>query len=138
MNSINKNLYKILLCVIKYTPVVLMISHIISLILNYLGIKSILLSGLMGTSGIFMILLWILSYVFKFCGLYRIPLWYSTIMIIMSILRNFGLIPISIENLFRLYACISGLFVVLFIWFIYKNRNKPKIDYLKQLCDNCC
>ena len=138
MNSINKNLYKLLLCIVKYTPIILMVGHIISLYLNYIGIKSLFISGLFGTSGMFITLLWILSYVFRFCGLYRIPLQYSTIMTLLFLLRSYGFIPISIANLFRLYAYVSGLFVILFIIFVYKNRNKPKIDYIKQLCDNCC
>lgn len=138
MNTINKNLYKILLCIIKYTPMILMFGHLLSLILNYVGILAPIISGLLGTSGMFIALLWILSYVFKFCGLYRIPLWYSTLMSILFLLRSYGFIPILITDLYRFYACISGLFIVIFIWFIYKNRNKPKIDYLKQLCDRCC
>ena len=37
---------------------------------------------------------------------------------------------------FYLYSIITGIFITLWIYIWYKNRNNPKIDYIKQLCDN--
>ena len=45
---------------------------------------------------------------------------------------------LELIDLYRLYAVISGIFMLLFIGYMYKNREQPRIDYIKQLCDNIC
>jgi hypothetical protein len=40
--------------------------------------------------------------------------------------------------MYRIYFTLTGIMVVAYIWFMYKNRNNPKIDHIKQLCDNYC
>lgn len=37
--------------------------------------------------------------------------------------------------MFRLYLILGGLAILGFIFYSYKNRNKPKIDYIKNLCE---
>lgn len=137
---INKHLYKIFLVVVKYIPLITALIQIILTIFNYFGVAATSLTYLGGTSILFIVLLFIISYVFKFCYLFRIPLWYNTIIIFLSILRNFGYLPIEIIDLYRIYAIISGIFITLFVVYIYKNRNKTNnIDYIKNLCEryNC-
>lgn len=135
----NKKLYKLLMLTIKYIPITLTIFHIIALILNYNNIITPILSNFCGTSFIFVILLFIMSYVFRFCYLFRIPLIYIFIMNIMSTLRILGLLPLDFINLYRLYILISGLFILVFVIVMYKNRNNPKVDYISELCKryNC-
>lgn len=70
--------------------------------------------------------------------MYKIPLWYLTVIVILNMLRVFGCLPLELINLYKLYAVISGIFMLLFIGYMYKNREQPKIDYIKQLCDNIC
>lgn len=45
-------------------------------------------------------------------------------------------IPITTLNMYKLYAIISGVFIVLWLVVWFKNRNNPKIDHIKQLCEN--
>lgn len=40
--------------------------------------------------------------------------------------------------MYQLYAAITGVFLISWIIYWYTHRNNPKIDYIKQLCDNIC
>lgn len=136
----NKQLYKIFISIIRYTPMTIAVCHIISLIFNYFGIKLIFLAALGGTSILFIGILYLISYIFNFCYLYRIPLYYSTVMVIFYVIRSFGLLPIDLEILYRVYAIIAGFFISLFVYYKYKNRNNKNIDHIKELCKRygCC
>lgn len=137
--NINKHIYKLFLGVTKYTPTILALTQIIGLVLNYFGIKSDLISCFGGVSIIFIILLFIMSYVFKFCYIFRIPLYYMIIITIINIMDYIIVFPITTLILFRLHTIIIGIFLLAFVYCMYKNRNKPKIDYIKQFCEryNC-
>lgn len=134
-SNINKYLYKIFLTCIKYTPLILSILYIINLICNYCGLVIPVLMYFGGVSFIFIGLLYLISWVFQFCHLYRIPLHYVTIGNVVGILNKSFSYPIGTIEMFRLYFIFTGIMLIIYIWFIYKNRNKPKVDHLKRLCD---
>lgn len=137
----NKNLYKIFLSLVKFLPMILAIFQMVGLYYNAQGISTHILSCLGGTSFLFIALLFIVSYIFRFCYLYRIPLWYIATIGLLKILRTIGVIPVDLEMLYRIYTFISGICIGLFVGFMYKNRKNPKIDHIKQLCENyanCC
>lgn len=93
--NVNKTLYKLLLLILKYTPITLAINDIIHSILAYYEIENYIFSGIAGVSLAYLFTLYILSYVFRFCYLYRIPLYYITITnIIASYDEHYG-IPIT-------------------------------------------
>lgn len=137
MNNVlpDKNLYKLFLSLIKVVPNILAVSKILGLILMYLKLPTFTLTCFSGTSLIFIILLYLISFVFKFCGTHRLSLNYITSITLLSIVDYYIGIPISSENLYRLYGIISGAFMTSWIIIWYKNRKNPKIDYIKQLCD---
>ena len=134
----NKVLYKMFLTVVKHLPMILSIFQMIMLLLNYLGITAPLLIYFGGTSIIFLILLYIISFVFQYCYLYRIPLWYITIIGVMNLLRYFGFFPVDILVFYRLIALVSGFFMSAFVFYMYKNRNKPKVNPIKNFCERYC
>lgn len=133
--NINKSLYKIFLICTKYTPITLAVLYIINLYCNYCGLVVPLLMYIGGVSFMFIGLLYIMSWVFQFCYLYRIPLHYITIGNVIGILNKSLSYPIDALMMFRIYFILSGVMIVCYIWFIYKNRNNPKIDHIKQLCE---
>lgn len=133
--NINKSLYKIFLICTKYTPITLAVLYIINLYCNYCGLIVPLLMYIGGVSFMFIGLLYIMSWVFQFCYLYRIPLHYITIGNVIGILNKSLSYPIDALMMFRIYFILSGVMIVCYIWFIYKNRNNPKIDHIKQLCE---
>lgn len=137
MNTIltYKNLYKIFLGFIKVIPNILAICKIIGLIFSYFNINSFLITCVGGTSIITLILLYLISYVFKFCGLYRLSLNYVSIITTLSIFDWYIGIPISTEVIWKIYTIITGIFITSWIIIWYKNRNNPKVDHIKRLCD---
>ena len=137
-NNLTKVNYKLFMFIMKYIPCVLGIIQIICLTLNYFGVNAFMLTCLGGASYIFIGVLYMFSYVFRFCHLYRIPLYYITVITIIASLDSFIGIPFDTLTLYRIYTLITGISIITYIIYVYKNRNKPKIDYLKQLCDNYC
>ncbi len=137
MNDViySKKLYKIFLSVIKFLPNILAVSKIIGLILNYFEITSFVLTCFGGTSILFLGLLYLISFVFRFCGIYRLSLNYVTLIYILTIIDYYFGIPFSTPDLYRLYIFITGIFISSWIYIWYKNRKNPKIDHIKQLCD---
>lgn len=131
----NKNVYKIFLSLIKYVPTFLAILKIISLTLSYLEVSSFLVTCLSGTSIVFLILLYLIAEVFKFCGLYKISLNYVSIVTLLTIFDWYFKFPLDIADRYIMYALITGVFIVTWIIYWYTHRNNPKVDHLKQLCD---
>lgn len=133
----NKNLYKFFISILKYVPIVLLILFVIGLILNYIGISAFIITCISGTSAVTLILLYLLSYIFRFCYLYRLPLHYITLANIILILNKIGTIVASIV-IYRILAILLGLFLIIYIVYWYKNRNKPKVDPIKNFCERYC
>lgn len=134
----NKQMYKLFLIVIKYIPTILALAKILSLSLSYFGVTSFLLTCLSGTSILFLGILYLISIIFRFCGLYRLSLNYVTLITGISICDWYFDFPIEMLGMYTIYAVISGVFITLWIVYWYKHRNNPKIDHIKQLCDNYC
>jgi hypothetical protein len=136
--NIDKNLYKIFLALVKYIPITIALIFTTHQILMYLKILNPILMYIGGTSFVFIVLLYILSFVFKFCSLYRIPLHYVTIGNTIGVLDSVLRFPISNLSMFRLYFILFGIMLIIYIWLMYKNRNNPKVDPIKQLCETYC
>lgn len=132
----NKYLYKIFLITSKYIPNILALNQIISLILSCCKITSFILTCTFGTSIIFIIFLYLISIIFRFCGIHRLSLHYVTLITTLSIFDWYIGIPLTVDSLYKLYLIITGIFITLWIYIWYKNRNNPKIDHIKHLCDN--
>lgn len=131
----NKQLYKIFLWYVKFLPNMLFLLKIIGLTLNYFKIKSFLITCFGGTSILILVLLYLISFTFKFCGTHRVSIYYITIIHIITMVDYFIGIPISVDNLFSLYGIVTGIFIMTWLVTWYKNRNNPKTDHIKNLCD---
>ena len=138
--TLNKNVYKVFISVIKFLPNLLALFKIIGLLLSYFKMTSFALTCIGGTSIILLVLLYLISFVFRFCGLYRLSLNYVSLITILTIVDFYIGIPLNLNSMFVLYSLITGVFVSLWIWFFYKNRKNPKVDHIKQLCERyiCC
>ena len=143
MSSIveNKNLYKVFLILIKYTPMLLAMTKLGSLITNYLNLRVFALTCIGGTSIIFLVLMYIVSYVFKFCLTHRLPLHYTTTVSGITMIDYYIGVPLQTSVLYHMCFIITGVFILLWILVWFVNRKNPKIDHIKQLCESyakCC
>lgn len=136
--NISKELYKILLILVKYIPITLSIIFVLQNVFVYMNVANPILLYLGGSSYIFIILLYLLSYVFQFCYLYRIPLHYVTISNTIGMLDNVFKFSISNLGMLRIYFILFGITLIAYVWLMYKNRNNPKVDPIKQLCETYC
>lgn len=137
-SNISKNLYKIFLIFTKYIPSLLAILYIVNTACVYLHITIPIIYYFGGTSFLFIGLLYLISWVFQFCHLYRIPLHYLVIGNTIGIIDTHWLLPISSIGMLRIYFILFGIMLVIYIWLMYKNRNNPKVDPIKQLCETYC
>lgn len=133
--SVNKNLYKVFIILIKYIPNILAVIQVTGLMLSYFEITSFFLTCLGGTSILFLIILYILSYLFNFCGTHRLSLHYITSANIISIFDYYIGIPLSTLGLFNIYFSVTGLFMLGCIIYWFKHKDNPKINHVKELCD---
>ena len=110
--------HKLLLLVLKYTPMVIALCYMLNTILYIEP-----LSNIAGVSLLTWIFLYLASVVFEFCSYHRMFLWYILIDDILNIVDYYWSIPISTDNLIRVHNILAGitLFVVLIL---YVKSNK--------------
>lgn len=133
--TLNKKLYKIFIIIVKYIPNILALSKMIGLVLSYFKITSFFLTCLGGTSIIFFIMLYIISYLFNFCGIHRLSLHYTTIIYLLSVFDYYIGIPLTNIGIYKLYGLITGVFMLGCIVYWFKHKDNPKINHVKELCD---
>lgn len=136
--TLSKQLYKVFLICLRFTPITLAINFIASLICNYYKIYCFFFLYFGGVSFIFLGLLYLMSWVFQFCHLYRIPLHYVTICNIIGLTDKWTHYAINVLTLYRMYGIITGIALLLYVWFVYKNRDKNTIQHVKHLVDRMC
>lgn len=135
----NKNLYKLTAIFVKYSPTVLALLQITMTILNYAGISAFMLSFIGGSSLMFLGLLYLLSYLFQYCYLYRIPIGYCLIINVLVMLRTGNLLTnIELLDFYRILMIVAGIFISIFVYFMYKNRKNPKVGGIKSFCEKYC
>ena len=109
--------------------------NVISTILNYFGLSTVILSCIGGSSILFLILLWLISFVFQYCYLYKIPLGFVSSPTAFNLLKFLKVISVNALDSYRIYATILGVFILLFVIYRYKNRHK---DRSKENIDRIC
>ena len=114
--SLNKNLYKIELGLLKIIPMLLAGIYLANSILSYLGIDIILLSAFGGMSVLPLLFLYITSYCFRFCEYHRMFLHYILFNDIINYIDYLYSIPISDKHLFVLHIISAGVFLFIILY----------------------
>lgn len=128
----NKILYKLFLIFAKYSSYVYAIIQLLGLICFKFNIIINLFAFIGGCSIITLCLLFLISFVFKFCLTHRLPLYYTLCIFIITILDKIFLFG----SILRIYFIILGIFILLYIAIWFKNKDNPKVDHIKQLCES--
>lgn len=100
---------------VKYITVTLACIDIIHTTFSYFNIDAFCLSILSGMSILTFILLYLLSYAFKFCAYHRIPLHYMVVSHVISCVDYYIGIPISDKALYCLYLVLFGIFTICYV-----------------------
>ena len=117
-----KALYRLELYLIKTIPIVISCIYLLNTILSYFYIDVQILSYIGGTSLFTIMFLYLSSYVFKFCVYHRLPIHYITINLLLNIYDYYIGIPLSNKNLFLMYMIITGITILLILYFKFKKK----------------
>lgn len=121
--GVGKTLYKIELLIIKVIPFIIMCCYVANSILSYFNIDAPILAITGGLSILTWIFLYVSSFVFRFCIYHRLPLYYILISDILAYYDNIIGIPISNKELFVLNIAIIGVFILLIVFFKFKQHE---------------
>lgn len=126
-NGVGKYLYKIELLLIKAIPFIIMCCYVANSVLSYFEINTIILSIIGGMSILPLIFLFVSSFVFRFCIYHRLPLYYILITDIINYYDNIIGISISNKSLFVLNMVIVGIFILMIVFFKFRQHEQRTI-----------
>ena len=121
--NLTKSIYKIELVIIKFIPYIIALFYLLNNILSYIGIDLPILSLFAGTSILTILFLYISSFVFKFCIYHRLPIYYIVLSDIIAYYDIIVGIPIDNRSLFTLNLIIAGVFILLIVYFKFKQHE---------------
>ena len=123
--SVNKNLYKILLLLLKVIPMLTALGYLLNTLLLYIGIDAIILSYLVGMSFSTWLFVLIAAFVCKFCIYHRMFLYYILSADCINVIDSYVGIPVSDLNLLAIHFIVAGVFLFLILYFYVKCNKKP-------------
>lgn len=123
--NLNRSLHKLLLVILKYTPIVNALGCLLNTVFGYFNIDLQVLSYICSMSLTTWLFIFVASIVFKFCFWYRMLLYYILVMDIISIIDYYIGIPLSDFNLLILYLTITGITLFILLYNHVKNTKKP-------------
>ena len=124
-SNLNKYLYKLVLFVLKYIPLVTACLAMLSNLCFYFEINGYILNYIGGTSLFSVIFMLLASHAFKFCITHRIPIYYICIDTFIKTIDMYITIPISDRNIICIYSIIFGIFILIYSYSHVKNNKKP-------------
>jgi hypothetical protein len=123
-NLRSKLLYKILLLLLKYIPLIIGLFYMINTITAYIGIDLPILSNIAGMSLLTWLFMYIAAIVFKFCIYHRMFLYYILVTDIINIIDYYYNIPISNFNILMIHSSITCICLFLILFFYVKSYKK--------------
>lgn len=120
----NKYLYKILLILIKYIPIIVAAFYALNTLFAYLGLDIPAISNFAGMSLFSWIFMYVAAWVFQFCIYHRMFLYYILTTDIINVIDYYIVIPISNYKIIALHAIITGIFLFLILYFYVKCNKK--------------
>ena len=120
----NKLLYKIELYLVKVIPMIYELLSLLSTTLSYFGINAVILSYIGSVSLVTLLLLYVTSYVFKFCEYHRMFIHYTTVTWILNIIDLYIGIPVSNFCYLGIQLIIAGISLFIILLLYYKTNKK--------------
>ena len=117
-----KSLYKLLLVVLKVIPMLLALSAMIGMILDFFGKDSSIFSFIGGVSLLPLLFLYLASYVFRFCEYHRMFLHYVVANNALTYTDYYIGLPIDNATLFMLHVFLIGIFLFLVLYFYRREK----------------
>ena len=120
----NKLLYKIELCLVKVVPMIYALLSLLNTTLSYFNIQAVILSYIGSVSLVTLLLLYVTSYVFKFCEYHRMFIHYTTVTWILNIIDLYIGIPVSDLGYLGIQLIIAGISLFIILHLYAKSHKK--------------
>lgn len=124
---IDKLLYKIELYLVKIIPMIYALLSLLNTTLSYFNIDVVVLSYIGSVSFVTLLLLYVTSYVFKFCEYHRIFIHYTTITWVLNIIDLYIGIPVSDIVYLGIQLIVAGISLFIILWLYVKSHKKSTI-----------
>lgn len=128
----NKQLYKVFLILLKYTPVLMAISYIMNTLLCYTSIDVPVLSNIVGISLIPWLFIYIATFVFRFCTYHRLLLYYILVDDIINIWDYYSTIPKDDHEILMVHTSLIGILSVILLINHVKRNKKSIVKYSRK------
>lgn len=120
----NKLLYKTLILVIKYIPMIISMFYILNTVLCWLGIDAPVISNIAGVSLLTWLFLFLSDLVFKFCIYHRMFLYYILVDDTLNIYDFYFGIPLSTVKVLETHNILIGILLFSILFHYLRNHAK--------------
>lgn len=107
---------------LKVIPMLLALSAMIGMLLDFFGKDSSIFSFIGGVSLLPLLFLYLASYVFRFCEYHRMFLHYVVANNVLTYADYYVGLPIDNATLFMIHVFLIGVFLFLVLYFYRKER----------------
>lgn len=125
----NKNLYKIVLYLVKIIPILAAGLFLLNTILSYFNINLEIFSHIGGVSIFSIVFMYTASIAFQFCFYHRMFIHYITVFWILNLYDYYVGIPLNNLHLLYFYLSITGIFLLIAL---YEHCRKRNIKIIKR------
>jgi len=110
---------------LKVIPYVIAAGYIAYTGFAFYGIDLIWVSYIVHLSFLPWLFVYLSSWVFRFCYIHRMPLYYILVNDSITVIDAYLGIPIDIFELFMLHSVILGIFIFIIMWWYVKHHKGP-------------
>lgn len=124
-NLRSKYLYKILLILLKYIPIIISLFYLLNTVTALCGIDIPVLSNFAGMSLLTWLFMYIAAWVFQYCIYHRMFLYYILATDTINIIDYYIGIPVNDFGIIVIHSILIGvsLFLILYLYIKSKNRT---------------
>lgn len=120
----NKSLYKTLLILLKYIPIIIALFYIVNTLGALFGIDLPVLSNIAGMSLLTWVFMYLAALVFKFCIYHRMFLYYILVTDIINIINYYIGIPVDSYGIVMIHSVVIGILLFIILYFYVKHNKK--------------
>ena len=113
----NKSLYKTLLILLKYIPIIIALFYIVNTLGALFGIDLPVLSNIAGMSLLTWVFMYLAALVFKFCIYHRMFLYYILVTDIINIIDYYIGIPVDSYGIVMIHSVVIGILLFIILYF---------------------
>lgn len=120
----NKSLYKTLLILLKYIPIIIALFYIVNTLGALFGIDLPVLINIAGMSLLTWVFMYLAALVFKFCIYHRMFLYYILVTDIINIIDYYIGIPVDSYGIVMIHSVVIGILLFIILYFYVKHNKK--------------